>query len=56
MSRKSLRRTRKGSTTLDYIMVLAVVFPLAFAMLQLMVTAFKAIHEFIAATVGWPIL
>jgi len=42
--------------TFEYVMVLAVAFPLAFILLQLMVRAFVALHEFITATVGWPIL
>jgi len=47
---------RRGMVTLDYVMVLAVVFPLAFISLQLMIRAFTALHEFITATVGWAIL
>ena len=42
--------------TLDYVMVLAVAFPLAFILLQLLVQAYAALHEFITATVGWAIL
>jgi hypothetical protein len=45
-----------GVSTLDYVMVLAVVLPLAFMMLRLMVNAFTSIYEFMTATVGWCIL
>jgi len=56
MKKRVKKLRRLGMASLDYVMVLAVVFPMAFILLQLMVRSYTALHEFITATVGWPIL
>ena len=56
MRKRYCKIPRSGIATLDYVMALAVVFPLAVILLWLMILAYTALHEFISATVGWPIL
>lgn len=43
-------------TTLDYVMVTAVVVPVTFTLFLLMLRVYTALYNFCSVSVGWPVL
>lgn len=50
------RDGRHGMTTLDYVMVTAVVVPVTFTLFLLMLRVYTALYNFCSVSVGWPVL
>ena len=50
------RRVRRGMVTLDYIIVLAITFPVAVLLFYWLVVSLLAIYRFASLTIGWPYL
>jgi len=53
-TRRRLRNVpfRRGVVTLEYVMVLIVVFPAAYVMLRLAIKGFTSIYHFMSITLG----
>lgn len=55
-SRLKNRAERKGAVTMEYVMALGVLFPVAFALLRLLTIALTRLYSFSSATISWPFL
>ncbi len=56
MSRRSLLRQRAGVATLDYVLLMGVVLPLAAVVIPLAMRAMRLVFEFAAVTISWAFL
>jgi len=54
IKRKSRQSNRRGMTTLDYVMVTAVVVPLTAALFWAVYRLFVEMYLFISTVMGWP--
>lgn len=50
------RHPRHGMITIDYILVLAVTFPVAVLLFYWLLVSLLAIYRFASLTIGWPFL
>jgi hypothetical protein len=52
----SQRRRRAGAATLDYILLLAVVLPLATIVIPLTIRSLRLVYEMTCVLIAWPFL